>query len=477
MPRKYLHLFILVATALLLLPFLRTGHLMTFDTWWHLTQGREILDHQNFTTETVSFTAHGVQLYSHSWLFDTVAYWVYAQRGYAGLCVLGWALLTILFSLMTLYTYSLGTPLLLSVAATAISYHLMHGHYTLRPQLVTYLCMIFTLFILRMESRWRGPMLCLVFCLWANSHGAFLFGVAFLIGATLLRALEEFVDSDSLLTTLSSRELATLTCWGGLGTIATPFGVFSYYHALQNDPLKLGIHQLVNEWQPLTYDAFPFLYWFAGIIALSSFSIRKAFLDRIILLGMTVLPLIAIRHIPLYTIICVPLSIAWISRKMKIETPRCWDAWGSFILGVIVLAIAGSLLRPGESDEEFLNRTEIRSLVPVKIAQWVSANRIQAPFYNVFENGGFLGFQWNGSPPIFIDSRIRPYRGKVIEDYTTIFEMGSGWRELLSQYHVQYALLPDSYELVSTLKSDPEWELLTHEDSFSLFEKKRSSEF
>lgn len=445
--------------------------MIVFDTWWHLSQGREILEHANLHRETLSFTAHNAQLFNHSWLFDALVYWVYTFSGYSALEILGWCIIALLFIESFLYTRTLGASIFGSSVSLVLTYITVRNHLVLRPQMISYLCAILMLGVLQDHNQKRRNLkISLIFCLWANMHGAFLLGLATLFGVTIVRAVEEQNRSTSITTTISSKDLFTTFLCALLGTLCTPFHLRIFQVAFENDPLRVGIHQYVNEWQPLSYAIFPAFYWILFSLVVIACCVRRSFIDKSILIAISILSLTSIRHLPFFGVMCVPIVISMIPylksaerrAPLRFGTPSC------IFLGAAAFFVA-NIFVPYIDDTTYLNQPHIRATAPVQAAKWISEHSVKENILNAFENGGFLGFQWNGQPGIFVDSRIRPFRGKVLDDYTKIMDRASGWEDILKEYNIKYVILPAYNDLTTELSNNPAWHIINQEDGFFLF--------
>jgi hypothetical protein len=72
---------------------------------------------------------------------------------------------------------------------------------------------------------------------------------------------------------------------------------------------------------------------------------------------------------------------------------------------------------------------------------------------------------WTGYPKqrVFIDGRSDLYGEKIGNDYLTILEARSGWRDAMERYKVNMVLVSPETPLVELLSFDPAWHVL-HRD-------------
>src|ERR1017187_1042677 len=156
------------------------------DIWWHLATGNWILRHAA-VPRTDPFSAYGVgkPWAAYSWGFELPAAWLVAHLGLMGLlllqCVLITAVVVALHRLIAAVVPDFTFAALLTLAAVLA----MSGVFTPRPWLFTILFFVLELhIILRVRedrSYHRLLWLPLIFCVWANVHVLFVYGLFLLM--------------------------------------------------------------------------------------------------------------------------------------------------------------------------------------------------------------------------------------------------------------------------------------------------------
>ena len=81
-----------------------------------------------------------------------------------------------------------------------------------------------------------------------------------------------------------------------------------------------------------------------------------------------------------------------------------------------------------------------------------------------YEWGGWL--IWNGVP-VFIDGRLTPYRGGILDDYTGIISAAPGWRDAVARRGVREILVSPS-DPVATRASELGWTVKARSDDLVL---------
>ena len=148
------------------------------DMWWHVAAGREILQQQSvWLVDTWSYSAAGEAWRNHEWLADIV-YFAWEQAwGIESLVYWKWLLLLGIFSclFLALCRYSGGDAAAAGLA-TCLAIVIAAPFLDIRPHLWTLLGFVSLLLILS----WQHPrlwVLVVLFLLWVNLHGGFVFGL------------------------------------------------------------------------------------------------------------------------------------------------------------------------------------------------------------------------------------------------------------------------------------------------------------
>lgn len=154
--------------------------MMGSDLWWHIAAGREIVENGSpWLNDDWSYTESGSPWRNHEWLADLLFYGWVQLFGVASLVIWKWALIVASFCLLqqvlTRVSASPLAALLASVAGIAIAAPFLD----IRPQLYTLLgiALLLHLALLR-PARMRD--LLLLFLVWVNLHGGFVFGLMLL---------------------------------------------------------------------------------------------------------------------------------------------------------------------------------------------------------------------------------------------------------------------------------------------------------
>lgn len=377
------------------------------DLWWHLATGREIAARGGVPrVDIFSFTAAGARWLNPEWLWDAVAWRLYAIDPQ----LLAWSNLTLLLALFAVVGETCratsGSRLAASVAMVFAAAS-CHWFFDIRPHLLTWLFVaIIVLFREAPAAPWIWPPLV---ALWANFHGGFVFGIALIALLIASRTLAASLAAGRLV--VRRLEWASLAaCFGAW--LLNPWGP-----DLIRFPLDLlhgaSPYRGMREWLPPDLAADPRLYggrflWLAAA-ALAAVPIvgRRGIFLVVLSLVTFAMALSARRFIPLFAITTAPLaavSLAWLQRRMVQRVPVLAGsaaAAGATVVGALAAAIllAQVRLRP-----QLFERWVSTDYFPREAVRYLNALGPPVRLLNANVWGGFLMVHAPASR-LFIDGR------------------------------------------------------------------------
>lgn len=458
----------------------------THDTWWHLRLGRRILDEPWFPQqETFSWTAPGATVPHVSWLCDVLFAAVDRLGGLGLLEVLGWLLIALVLRASYALSRALGAAPSLAAAGVAALAWCAADFMIIRPHLLTFLGFEL-LFLAWVRGRdaplgrawWAVPPLV---CVWANLHGGFLLGLAFLGGVAGLELLEGRFGApgEARLRAARGRTLLLLACAALAASCLHPQGPSQLLGAVRalSDP---AVRQ-VDEWLPTPLRGnplFPALLLLTVVAALFQPRRPPAF-EVCAWLGSAWLALNVWRHLPLFGIVGHGVLAAWATRALDAHRAALpvserlrarLDGWlgrgeggpGGWVALLVLALLCGGwrLARPSDPFQHPL----LRARYPVETARWVLAHDLHGRMFHSYRWGAWLGFVFEDRHPVYLDSRLNPMGWRRLEEYFAIYHAEPGWEERLAQLDVSWMLLEADAPLVPLLRLHPGWRLV-HEDA------------
>jgi hypothetical protein len=441
--------------------------LLDGDTYSHIAIGRWILDHGVVPTQDVfSQTMRGTEWTAFEWLSQVALALAHQWGGWIGLVALTALALSLTVALMTRFLLRSLEPIyaLLFVGA-AIS--MTAAHVLARPHMLAMpLLMMWTIELVRAAEERRTPSLWMLplMTLWANLHGGFTLGIAFVIAFGLEAVLLAWREGKLAATARGWAVFLVLTITFSL---MTPHGHEAFlvtWQVMFQDSYALS-H--IGEWLPPNFHVMqPLELWLVGALALILHQgLRLPPVRLLLLLGLIHLSLKHMRYAELLgqlapLFLATPLAQQWRQRRGDSQQlERADRLFGRLAqpAGQGALAIGAMLFMAVP-----LWVTQVRPLVPPATIAPVPAIRaaqqagLHGTVLNAYEWGGYLMFL--GTAP-FIDGRSDLYRDAFIEQYLTAIGLrrDNGLEELLEKHKVAWTLLPPSLPAVALLDRLPGW--------------------
>ncbi len=451
-----------------------------FDLYWHLANGREMINSGRIINEEVfSYTHQGEKFANHEWLGQIVFYLIWSGFGSFGL--FGFKILLVTLMIWLLYrtlrnenTHQVVAALLCLLAVLA-GINRFHE----RPELFTLLGMALLGFILygyrsRQLSRkllWMIPLLLVV---WDWLHGA-LYGLTFfalfVAGENAKHRFSIFRHQQSLATSEISylNRCFTLSI---LAMLINPFGVRSYGIFLGYVVGQGNFNQVITEYMPVSWEEFKvfilLLSW-AWLLALRNW--RR--LDFTYLLLMVVFGLTALRFnraTSVAAIVFVPIIASMLRggiHQVKGTLERRFHVTSLVVAGFLIF-IHGYSLKFGEEKAQpdsdkfhYLRLYDLafgyqmdESFFPVGAVNFIKENKLDGHLYNSGNLGAYLSYYITPSRKIF------QYNISVFGDPFYFVSHP----EDLAEWDIDYAII-DTQSEMSTLFPEQNWAAVYHDEA------------
>ena len=449
------------------------------DTWWHIRTGEEILaTHKVPHTDSYSWTAAGTPWIAYEWLGEAAMAGAYRAGRFQGLRFLQLSLAGTMLALMYVYATMRCENPKAAFAVCAVIVPVAAGFWSLRPQLFGYIFFVIVLMILerfrqgKSRALWILP---LVFLLWVNTHGTFVFGflalgIAWLSGLWRFRlnGIESFVWSRSQRIELEIATLASV-----LALLVTPYG-----SQLAAYPLDIAFLQPANvaniqEWMPITSERFLTL---TALVLLLGFLISKILmrfhcrLDDLAFVSIAAIAaFLHLRFVPLFLLVTVPLLALPLARWFS-PYDRARDRAP---LNAALIAIIGLALVYYFPSRESLEKA-CAAHYPVAALEHLGAEQASGHIFNEYGWGGYLVWSHVPREGVFIDGRADIYeRAGVLDDYLSIARLEPGSLRLLGKYDIATCLIRSDAPLATVLSVLPEWQLAYADQVSSLYVRRR----
>ena len=448
------------------------------DFWWHLRVGLDILASGVPQHNAYTFTASTHPFITQEWGAEVIYALLYKTFGMAPVILLMALVTWVGFVLAVMRANRRGLSrwvLALGAALVIVSGLQIWGP---SPQMFTFgfLGVLLTLLdsYRRRPSRWLLVWLVPLFVVWGNLHGGFLIGVGVIAVYLAGEAASSWLRGAGALAWRRLAELAVGLVISAMAPMVNPngWGIYLYpLHLLLSPVAQANL----DEWQPPDFHSLaslPVLLLLLTTILGARWARHTRIADLLLALAGTVLLLYAVRDIPIFAILVLPL---WtdgmqgmsdhIRRSRGFGRPRGRSrAPGWFVAAVMVLAMLASAVRISVQLSSPDNRVE-GSAYPVQVGRLICDGppaRVFAPY----GRSGWLLYRLDHRDPtgrdcapdqLFIFGEVDLMGPNVLKQYLTVVSAASGTLAILRRYQVSLVWQGRGTPLANLLGSSSEW--------------------
>jgi len=470
---------VLLAVCLISI-ILVTYPVFDFDLYWHLANGREMVNSGRIVGEEIfSYTHHGEKFANHEWLGQIIFFLIWTSFGAYGL--LGFKLLLVSLMIWLIFRTlrnegaTLGISALLCVLAILAGINRFHE----RPELFTlfYLALLgFILYgfrarVLPQRLLWTIP---LIMVTWDWLHGA-LYGLAFLMLFVAGENAKHRLPMLRLQKSLPAPDLKYLNrCFvlTILAMLINPFGVRSYGIFIGYAVGQGNFNQVITEYMPVSWDEFKvFILMFAWAMILTLRYWRQA--DFTHLLLMVIFGLIALRFNRATSITAIVLTpviadllIIGIRQARSVLERRMHIA--TLVTAGMLIFMHGYSVKFGEA----VSQPDSDTFHYLKVYDLAFGYRLDESFYpvgavNFIKEHKLAGHLYNsGNLGAYLSYRITPER-KIFQYNISVF--GDPFYYVrhpddLAKWNIDYAIIDTESEM-SALFPGQDWAAVYHDEA------------
>ena len=453
------------------------------DMLRHIGHGNWMLEHGRLITEDpFSFTRGGQPFTAFEYGSQLTLALVHRTAGLAGVAIFAGLLIAAAYALLARFLLSRGVDAFLAYLVSVAAALLGAVHWAARPHLITLLGVVVVWHFLEHGSAerlggWRRYLAAvLLFGLWANFHGGFIFGLALFAIYFAGSVAEMFVARAEARASWRARA-ADYLCLGvaaTFGTFLTPHGWKLHQHIIEffgpesrflldntQEFLSPDFHSLVGKL---------LLIGLLGTIALmASTRERPDFRRLLLVLAMIHFALDARRNIQLFGATVFPAlalqyDYAWrrlpfgrrirevFDRDAKIGRTAPYVAVMLLLFGVMA---AG---RGTVADIRVVPNALAPVEFPIALVERARAEHWEGRLFHDFVWGGYLVYAWP-EQKVFIDGGTDFYGAELMRTYMDISDVRPFWRDSLARWEIDRALLPTRSALAHELLREPGWTL------------------
>jgi hypothetical protein len=444
------------------------------DVWWHLRTGEWIV-RAGWVPTTDPFSSFGYQKpwVAYSWLFELILYGVHSVFGLQGIVffTVGLALL------IALALHRLVRDAKLSfrseIIITAMGLACMKSLMSPRPWLFSIVFLIIELDLL-LEFRRSGAIrplywLPILFCLWANIHVQFVYGLAVLLLVLAEPLITRLVRSPGTADPkYPGRAPVIVLALSMIATVVTPYHVF-IYRPIFEYATQTAVFQNIAELHPLFFRN-PVDWIFLALMLTASCALgwrRETGPFPYLLLAVgAFLSFRARRDIWVGAV----AAVAVVSDRRAIQAAADRLEFTAAKIVTVVLSVAIALVGAARwrniTEREL--QAHVRKTFPADAVVFVRGQNFTPPLYNYLDWGGFL--IW--SLPEFkvsMDGRTNLQGEKRIEANLAVWAGHQGWASDPALAGAKLIIAELGRPLTALLRSDTRFKLVYEDKTAVVF--------
>ncbi len=438
------------------------GYAIDPDVWWHLANGRWMVQNQHILfADPFSYTRPGAAWSHPGYPYEIILYLVYTAAGKTGITLV--ASLVLIGAFLILWKElpaSAGRRSILLAVALVVS----AAYWSVRPNLFALLFSVITVALLEryraghQRAIWFLPPLTL---LWANLHGSFI--MAFILLGVY--SLDWLMERSRLV------PLVLVGICMALATLATPYGLGVYQEMIATSA-RVAERTLIQEWQsPNFHQWYGIACLLAALATMGLLGLRTQRLapSRLALpLVLIALSFYSSRNIAILGIL---LPFAWNPllppQPAAGEQPPRPQPWlTGLTLGLLIFASVNIPMHILGGSPSAALLPEVPQ--PVASAAYLKQVRPPGHLYNDYATGGYLVWALP-EYPVFVDSRSDIYGDEILLQSLTLENALPGWQKLIADWGIRIVLAPPESALSAALSQSDGWQACFQEPHFTVF--------
>jgi len=357
-------------------------------------------------------------------------------------------------------------------------------HFLARPHIFTLLLLSISVWMVEADRRSAGPRIWLlvpITIVWTNLHGGFLSLIA-LLGLTAAGiAIEVFIARGDCSAWVGLRaaiaggsRYALLTAACAAASLVNPYGWQLHVHVgeyLRSD----WIRNVIQEFQSPSFRNENMLQFealmFAGLIVAGLQFRKRRVVEGLWIVFFANMALSSVRHVPVFVAVAAPVIaaeigawwVAWTAGARKgsltaIVNSMAADSLAAFrrtsawpAIAVLALIVIG---RPIPWPKDFPS-----DIFPSAIVHAHASEILNSRLMTTDQWADYLIYV-NPSQKVFVDGRSDFYGPEVGNQYIHMMNGQWDWREIMTKYQFNAALLPIDSSLSQLLKLSPDWRVV-----------------
>lgn len=435
----------------------------------HILMGNRILATGHIPAHSLaSYTAPTEPMVAHAWLAEIFFAWLYRLGGLPLICVFAGIIVGLTHAMIALFLRRHGADPRWAFLAALLSFSLASTHWLARPHLFSIFFAAITLFLLESERPNRQLFFVLLYIVWANLHGGWLYGLM-MIGLYIAGELgEALLTNDRRYWLGRARRDSVALALATAATLLNPYGLGLHrevFFAVTSSSLAKNLAEFlppnfqdVGQW--------PFLVAILLTIALLSVGVRRMPLPWLAVIIVSLFfALRSFRNIALFGVTAWPLIALHVARSFP-HGRRQFPLFNEFArldpntrVGWIGAPVAVLLILLGLNHgwvgpvpviaDHFDKKT-----FPVVAVDRARESHLQGRVWDSWGWGGYIMFAW---PEASLHVDPLKFSQTTMDSYSTIEDLRPTWQAELKKWNVQTIIAPSKSPLAKALKDAPGW--------------------
>jgi hypothetical protein len=453
------------------------------DFWWHLRVGRWIVENGKLPSHDLfTFTVPDHVWTDHEYLTEVLMWLTYSATGTVGLAIafglITWA------GFWLIYRQVRRRPFVivgLGLALGALAGWPIWGP---RAQMITFAFTCLELYWLQGYLSGRSRALTffpLLMAVWANLHGGWVIGFAWL-GLALVSELAMWAwDGSNPAHKAHARFLAIITAASVVAVLATPHGLSLYLYPFQTQG-SVAQQKLIVEWfSPDFHQVYLRPFEAMIFIVVAGFALRRPTLYQFLLVVAGLgLALQSVRHIALFVAAATPVMISIYSDYWKeLAAGKGWKfqlpARPVFAIVTAVVLVLVILVAAIKIDSDINPSVQAKldaSSYPIGAADWLGTHpEVGTHMYNQYGWGGYLAYRFYPDPnrKVFIFGEAELMGDPLLNEYNDVQNLRPDWMAILDKYKIDYVVFNTGEALSNVLATQPAWKVVYQDKVATIF--------
>jgi hypothetical protein len=452
----------------------------------HLRMGDTILSLRHIPAHSLaSYTAASEPMVAHAWLSEIIFALLYRLGGLPLLAILTGIVIAATHGMVLIFLRRRGVDPRWALIAALMSLALSASHWLTRPHMFSILGAALTLFILESERPRRPVYFFVLFAIWANLHGGWLYGLL-LIGAYIAGDLAEALTGNERETWIGRARADSLGLLAAVvGTFVNPYGIGLHHEVVAAVTSSSLANNIAEYLSPNFHDItnLAFLIAILLTVTLLAFTTRRMPFRWLFVMVMSLyFALSSFRNISLFGVTAWPLIALHVARGW----PDAWrrfpffndfaridrqahSGWWSIPMALLLVALGvnhGNVGRTSLVADRFDAAT-----FPVAAVDSAKHARLSGRTFTPWVWGGYLMYAWQGTP-LHVDPL--KFSKVTMDSYTRIAELRPGWQSELNRWSVQTVVVKTKSPLADALLNEHAWAIWYRDSTASIFRRPAS---